>query len=267
MKKCAVLLMVLFSGKLYAQELFVFTEPASNMATKSIGLRLNNYFNKYNVSGYSNYYLIPEIMWGVSRKVMVHGDLFFSKSSRNFSTEGGSIYAKYRFLSNDEVHTHFRMAAYGRISYNNSPVRQPAINFYGYNSGYETGVIATQLINKVALSATSSFLHAFDNGKEKFLPGQNRNAINYSLSIGKLMLPKEYTSYRQTNLNLMLEFLGQTNLASGASYLDMAPAIQFIFDSRVRVDLSYLYTVVNKLQRTATSGIFVRLEYNFFNVY
>ena len=159
------------------------------------------------------------------------------------------------------------MAAYGRISYNNSPVRQPAINFYGYNSGYETGVIATQLINKVALSATSSYLHAFDNGKEKFLPGQNRNAINYSLSIGKLMLPKEYTSYRQTNVNLMLEFLGQTNLASGASYLDMAPAIQFIFDSRARVDVSYLYTLVNKLQRTATSGIFVRLEYNFFNVY
>jgi hypothetical protein len=107
-----------------------------------------------------------------------------------------------------------------------------------------------------------------DNGKEKFLYGnKSRNAVNYTLSFGKLMLPKEYTSFNQTNVNLMLEMLGQTNLNKGYTYIDIAPSVQFIFLSKMRVDVGYRHPLVTKLHRTTTKGVLLRLEYNIFNAY
>lgn len=249
-----------------AQELFVFTEPASNMAAKSAGLRLNNYLMKE--KDRYNYHLLPELMFGISKKIMLHAEMFLSNRNDKFVAEGGSLYLKYRFFSVDDVHSHLRLAAFGRYSYNNSDIHQQAIDFYGHNSGYEGGLVATQLINKVAISAGVSYLHATDNGVEKFIySNKERNAIYYTLSVGKLMLPKEYTSYDQVNVNLMCELLGQTNIGNNKSYLDIAPSLQLIFKSRMRFDLGYRFPVVNDLSRTADRGFVAKLEYNFFNAF
>src|SRR3982751_1929591 len=203
-----------------AQELYSATEPASNIASGAIGFRLNNSIMYERNSSKINYHLIPELMFGISRKLMVSGDIFFSNRSEVFRAEGGSVYAKYRFLSNDAVQKHFRMAGFGRISYNNSDIHQEEISMYGHNSGIEFGVVATQLLRKVALSSSVSFLKATDNGNNnKFVYGLNNSkALNYTLSIGKLMLPTTYKDYRQTNLNLMLEVLSQVNIGSGKYY-------------------------------------------------
>ena len=249
---------------LQAQELFVYTEPASNMAAKSIAVRLANNLMQETAEKY-NYHLLPEIMLGLSKKIMIHAEGFFSNQGKRFNAEGAALYMKYRFYSIDEVHSHFRMAAFARGAYNNSDVHQPAIDLNGHNSGYEAGVIATKLINKLALSVSSSFLHAAGN---KFLYADNsRNAVSYSFSTGRLMLPKNYTDYKQTNLNVMLEFLGQANLNNSKSYLDMAPSVQFIFVSKIRLDIGYRFPVVKDLVRTAGNGFLLRFEYNFFNVY
>jgi len=252
-----------------AQELFTFTEPASNMATSSVGLRLNNYFmNEANSSG-TEYHLVPEVMVGVSKKLMMHGEVFFSNRSTSLSFEGGAVYGKYRFYSVEDIHSHFRLAAFGRLSLNNSVINEVAINLNGNNSGYETGIIATKLINKFAFSASASFLHATDNGGgQKFLYGNGeRNAMAYTISAGKLLLPKEYTDYKQTNLNAMIEFLGQVNPASGLGYLDIAPSLQVIIKSVARIDIGQRIKLSGKLQRSAPGGTFVRLEYNLFNVF
>jgi hypothetical protein len=268
MKKILLILILFSSGKLYAQELFLFTEPASNMAKGNIGARLNNTLMENSTTSSYKYHLIPEVMFGVSRKVMVHTDIFLSDETNKFTSNGASVYAKYRFFSIDGIHSHFRMSAFGRLSFNNIPVTDAAINLYGYNSGYEGGVVATKLINKVALSASTTLSHAMDNDQQKFLYGnENRNAISYTLSVGKLMLPKQYITYKQTNLNLLLEVLGQTNLQTGNSYLDIAPAAQLIVDSKMRFDLGYRYPIVSQLYRQETQGFLIRLEYNFFNVY
>ena len=95
----------------------------------------------------------------------------------------------------------------------------------------------------------------------------SRNAVGYNLSLGKLMLPKEYTSYEQTNLNLMVEMLGQSNLNTGRTFLDVAPSLQLIFQSRIRLDLGYRIPLVKNLQRTTPGGALVRLEYNIFNAF
>jgi hypothetical protein len=266
MKKIILLLITFITVKVNAQELFVFTEPASNMAAKSVGIRLNNYLMKNNSTDNINYHLLPELMIGVSKKMMLHGEIFLSNRNDKFVAEGGSLYLKYRCFSIDDVHSHFRVAALARYSYNNSDIHQQAIDFFGHNSGYEAGIIATKLVNKVAISAGASYLHANDNGTEKFAySNKERNALYYTLSVGKLMLPKEYTNYKQTNLNLMFEMLGQTNLGNNKTYLDLAPSLQLIFNSRIRFDVGYRFPVVNDLSRTAGKGAVIKLEYNFFN--
>jgi hypothetical protein len=267
-KSIIVIALLFFSSTAKAQELFSFTEPASNMAAKGVGVRINNYFMKDIHTNKINYHLLPEVMVGLSKKIMIHAEAFISNRNNSLTTEGGSFYVKYRFFSSDEVHSHFRLAAYGRYSFNNSDVHQPAIDLAGHNSGYELGVIATKLINKIAISSSISTLHATDNGSNKFVYGEkNRNAINYTLSVGKLLLPKEYTSYKQLNVNAMVEFLGQTNARTNESYLDVAPVIQFIVNSRLRIDGGYRIPINTKLHRTAAKGVLLRIEYNFFNVF
>lgn len=263
-------LLVLANTESRAQELFVFTEPASNMAARSLGVRMNNYLMKEAGASSWNWHLLPELMWGISNKWMLHAEGFLSNRAGNWKTEGGSLYAKYRFYTRDDIHRHFRMAAYGRTSLNTADIHQEAIDFFGHSSGTEAGLIATQLLGKVAVSGSLAWLHAADNSRYAFRRSNSdfgRNALGYTLSAGKLMLPKVYSSYRQTNLNLMLELLGQTNLKSGRSFVDLAPALQFIFHSRLRLDLAARFPIVATLDRTAPRGLVVRMEYNWFRAY
>jgi len=264
-----LIVLTLVSSLSKTQELYTFTEPASNMAAKSIGIRLNNYVMPETYTSKTNYHLIPEIMFGVSRKIMIHADAFLSNRNQGLTAEGGSVYLKYRFFSNDDVQKHFRMALYGRYSFNNSDIHQEEINLYGHNSGIQTGIIATQLLHKVSISSGLSFLKATNNGSGNKYPYGNNSAkaINYTFSIGKLMLPKEYKSYKQTNLNLMLEFLNQYNMGSGKYYIYAAPSLQLIFNSVARMDVGYRKELSSTMTRTAPDGLFIRLEYNFFNVY
>ena len=268
MKKILFILFInCIHQKIDAQELFVFTEPASNMAAKSVGVRLMNSFMNETKGGI-NYHLMPEIMLGVNSKVMLHAQGFISNRNNSLVGEGASLYAKYKFINIDNVHSHFRMASYGRYSFNNSDIHQDEIETMGHNSGYELGLVATQLINKLAISSSVSFERAIDNTtNNKFPNTQSNKAINYTLSFGKLILPKEYVSYKQVNMNFMLEFLGQSLQGNGKSFLDIAPSVQFIVNSQARFDLGYRQQLYSNMLRTAPSGFVLKFEYTFFNVY
>ena len=267
MKKILIIFFVVFSTEMKAQELFVMTEPASNMPTGAIGLRVAQSLMKERFKEGNNYHIMPEIMWGANKNLMVHAATFISNRNKDLVTEGGSFYAKYRFLSKDDIHRHFRMAAFGRLSVNNSDIHQEEINTMGHNSGFETGLIATQLLNKVAISATSSFEKAMNNSTTyKFPASQSNSATNYTLSFGRLMYPKKYTSFKQTNINLMVEFMGQTLNQNGKSFLDVVPSVQFIINSQARVDIAYVKEIYSNLLRTAPNGLYLKLEYSFFNV-
>ena len=137
----------------------------------------------------------------------------------------------------------------------------------GHNSGYETGLVITQLINKVAISSSVSFEKALDNKPDYEFPNtQSNTATNYTLSVGKLMYPKKYTNFKQTNINLMLEFLGQTLNENGKTYIDVVPSIQFIFNSQARIDVGYRRELYSNMLRTAPNGIYLNFEYTFFNI-
>lgn len=269
MKKFYFITILFLSISSQAQELFSVTEPASNRAAGSIGLRVDQSIMDEVNSSKINYHLIPEIMLGISKRIMINGSVFFSNRNEVFRYEGGSMYAKYRFLSMDEMQKHFRMAGFGRVSFNNSDIHQEEINMIGHNTGLELGIIATKLIKRVAISSGVSFLKATDNGRNnKFLYGlKESKAINYTFSIGRLMLPTEYKAYKQTNMNLMLEFINQVNTGSGEYYMDIAPSVQLIFNSQSRVDIGYRRELKSNMSRTAPNGLFIRVEHNFFTVF
>lgn len=250
----------------FSQELYVNTEPASNMATHSVGIRLENqgYFNPE----YKNRTSL-EIMYGASKSLMVHGSLYASDyyhNQRHF--EGGSVYAKYRFLSIDSVQSHFRGALFAIVSNINNPLLNQEISPEGDNSGFQTGVVFTKLIHKLAISFSASYLQAFDNRGGYIIPiGNAHDAAGYTLSAGYLLLPKKYENYNQVNLNVYAELLGKTNPGYGQSYLDLAPAVQLIFNSFFRVDFSYRMPLYNNMTRNSQNTYLIRLEYNLFNVF
>jgi hypothetical protein len=258
---------LLLSGASSAQELFVFTEPASNMPANVLGGRMMTSFMKKKDGSGTNFHFMPEIMYGFSSKFMLHSQAFISNRGESLVTEGGSVYAQYKFLNLDEVKSHFRMATYSRVSINNADIHQEELETMGHNTGFEVGIIGTQLLHKVALSSMVSYERVFDNGDYEFPDAQSNSAINYTLSVGKLMLPKKYVSYDQTNFNLMLEFLGQRLNQNGKSYLDIAPSMQFIIFSRARLDIGYRHQLYSEMQRSAPNGFVFKFEYNFYNVF
>jgi hypothetical protein len=267
MKKIMLLLALVFQLlTAQAQELFVLTEPASNMPAKSLGLRLMNSFMQ-GANKHTETHLMPEIMWGATKKWMFHANAFISNQAQNkWVPEGAGMYAKYRFYSADELHKHLRLAAFARLSYNNAMPHQQEIETMGHNSGAEIGLIATKLHHKIAYNLTLSTEHKF---KTTYIPNStysNQNsALNYTLSVGKLVYPKQYTNFNKTNINLMLECIGQ-RLPNGNNFIDLAPAIQFIIKSQARIDLLYRQQIHSTMYRIAPNGFILKFEYTFFNV-
>ncbi len=267
MKKLLVLFAIFAMQEITAQELFVVTDPASNVPAGSVGVRLGQSMFKEQIKSGYNYHFMPEVTWGIRKDLMLRASLFVSNRSNQLVTEGASFYTKYRFLSIDDLHSHFRMAAFGRYSFNNADIHQEQIEIMGHNTGFETGIVTTQLINKLAISASVSFEKALDNKPDYAFPtNQSDNATNYTLSLGRLIHPKKYVNFKQTNINAMVEFVGQTLNENGKSSLDVVPSIQFIIHSQARIDVGYRQELFSSMLRSAPNGVYFNLEYTFFNV-
>ena len=267
MKYILITAVLLLTTGLYAQaqELYVFTEPASNMAAKSIGVRLTNE-GIFDGKGMNR--TIPELMLSFNKNLMTHVQGFFSDMDGKYRLEGGSIYAKYRFLSVDGTQRHLRAAAFGRLSSSKRPVYTEDINLEGDNSGVQGGIVVTELLHKLALSGTVAYNKAFvsDSRKRIGVP-QADQLISYSLSSGYLVLPVVYKNYNQPNFNVYFEMLGKTNPENGKTYVDFAPAIQTIINSRTRIDLGYRFQIAGDIPGRYNRNMYLlRAEFNFFNV-
>jgi hypothetical protein len=266
MKKASLFFLILIgtTNWLFAQELYVFTEPASNMPTNAIGLRLTN---EGSIKEKYNNRSIAEVMVGANKNLMFHVQAFLSDMDGKYRLEGGSLYAKCRFLSLDGARSHSRAAFYARISTSKRPTYTSDINLEGDNSGAQGGLIFTQLIHKLALSATVGYSKANWRANKQLAdlsaPGQ---MFNYSLSSGYLLLPFVYKNYNQPNFNLYLEMLGKTDPIDGNSYLDLAPAVQLILNSKTRIDLGYRFQITGNITDRYMKNMYLaRVEFNFFN--
>ena len=258
----------------FAQELFVISEPASNMPAKAISLRLTDKFmngHRHSVSGDNEYIimhrLVPEVAIGLDKKVNVRISAFLANYYQSaIQLEGFNMYVKYRFFSKDDLHRHLRMAAFSRLSVIDHDIYFREINLEGDNSGINNGIVATQLLHKLALSATLGHVYTLDNIGFKRPDFVAPHSLNYTLSAGYLLLPFHYKNYNQPNLNLYVEFNGRNNLYEYKTNIyDVFPALQLILKSYMRIDLGYRYQIKSNAARNAYTGFLIRFEYNIFN--
>lgn len=214
---------------------------------------------------------MPELMFGLNKNWMLHAGLNFSNMyQRKMIWEAARVYAKWRFFSNDEVHKHFRMAAFGSASYSRNKLHHNEINLMmGDQSGVQAGLIATQLWNKLAVSATGSWNEIVSEERKNKANNHHYTfqAINYSLSAGYLLFPLEYADYDQTNVNLYVELLGTRNInfPSEKYYMDLAPSIQFIFNSTSKLNIGHRFQLSGDIYRLMDKSFMVSYEYIFLN--
>jgi hypothetical protein len=267
-----LLLIICFAFNSKAQELYVFTEPASNIPAHSISLKLTDHFvTSDNIYNRFSHRLMPQVMLGVSKKLMFQiGGTFSNMHTPDFKAESINFYTKYRFLSKDELHKHFRMAVFANFSATKAPFHYDEITLMGDKEGMALGLVATQLWHKLAVSATVTHTQLLDNSrfnKVLYIPERNYQAMNYALSAGYLVFPKEYRDYKQTNLNLYLEILSQQTLDRKTNYLDIAPAVQLIFNSNAKLNLGYRFQATGNMSRMANNSWQVSLERTFLGAF
>ena len=289
-----VIAFLLFSLTARGQELYNLTLPASTLPKGALGIRLFN--ESYDESGLIRKISVLKVMYGVAPKFsLILSGVASDYHSLNLPTDfilhnhggsgpavsantpavvpypyifsGADLYGQYRFYSQDGQNTHFRLAAYGEVSYARIVSHLAEPELLTHNSGVGAGLIATYLKGHFAGTLTVGGVLPFEyKGNSYDIYGgaypidfKYGNAVDYDLALGYLLLPRKYTSYKQTNINVYLEFLGKTYGAAdvtqhdgiesykipntiailrGGSYMEASPGVQFIIRSSVRVDVS-----------------------------
>lgn len=265
MKKTFFITLLFASYSLSAQELYVYTEPASNMPAKSVSTKLSANYGQRRFNSVQHRYT-PEVMLGINKNWMVHlAGTFSNMHTKDIKWESVYTYAKYRFLSKDDVHKHFRMAAFAEATYSRNNVIYDEIMLQGDMSGVQGGLIATQLVNKLAVSATTSYVQYLKTEKNPHHFSPFDKAMNYTLSAGYLVLPREYKSYDQLNFNIYTELLAQRIFESKRYYIDIAPAIQFLIKSNSKINLGYRKQLKGTMYRGFTESFLFSFEHTFFN--
>jgi hypothetical protein len=262
-----VLLLHLCAG---AQELYVFSNPASNIPAKALVAKLSTKTMESYHDLNREFRVSPELQAGISKNLMIAGGVSFSNMffQNNMAFESARLYAKYRFYSNDAPHKHFRAAVFSQGSWSNNPLVYQELNLDGDNSGFQIGAVGTQLINKFAASGGVSYVKQLERrSKVDFLRPFSNDAVQYNLSMGYLLFPFKYESINQTNLNLYCEFLGQQSLDLDVAFLDIAPALQMIFNSTARVNLGARFQLTGTAHRMAERSVFLSFEYYFLNAF
>jgi hypothetical protein len=127
--------------------------------------------------------------------------------------------------------------------------------------------VATQLLHKLAISFSGGYVRNLNNVNHALVSGQPNYALAYNLSFGYLTLPITYTSYNQPNVNVYVEWLCKANPATHESYMDVAPSVQVILKSRMRIDVGVRQQLVGNMLRINTRAAMLRFEYSLFNAY
>lgn len=295
--KRALLMVLLMAGFFVAsaQELYIFTDPASNLPAKVLNLRATAMYMPMAMREGMVVRAMPEVGVGISKNLQAKLYGYASNMMlSDFRVEGVGASFKYRFLSNDDIHKHFRMAVFAKASLVDNPVYMqfmekhqlpdgnggfeehelPAsmeaaeLNIDGTHSGFTAGIVATELIRKTAISGGAAFIRKLNNlGNNSFDATASRQGMNYNLSLGTLVFPRSYDNYGQTNFNVYVELLGQSLFNGFGHYLDVAPGVQFIINSTSRVDLAYRFQAAGNMTRFSNKLALLRYEYNFLNLF
>ena len=259
-------------ASLFSQELYVFSNPASNVPANSLSFKYSSKWvggNNMNHSSNASRHML-ESQLGISKKIMLRAGVSLSDmySHEKQQFESFALSAKYRFFSNDDVHRHFRAALFLNTVFSKNDLRYDELTVEGDQSVVQGGIILTQLINKLAVSTTVALTEVVNPERWQKYAGPRRfgyQGINYSFSSGYLLFPKKYISYKQPNLNIYFECIGGFGLDKRFSYTDLAPALQLILNSNSKINLGYRFQLVGQVDRMARSGVYFSFERTFLN--
>jgi hypothetical protein len=206
-----------------------------------------------------------------------------SAISYSYLFESVNVGLRYRFLNKDGDHKHFRMALYANGVYAYLPHDEAEVSFSGDNKAVGGGVISTVLIKKLAISFTGGVITPFSyKEKARGIKINYGNAYNYSLSLGYLVYPFKYSSFKQTNINFYAEFLGKkyneatvtynnyevntksNNAFRSGNYIEFRPAIQLIIKSNLRLDFSSVFPLMSESDLRKYPSYILNIQYYFF---
>lgn len=241
-----VLLFLLISARVWAQELYPLNEPASTMPKGVLGVRLST--ESFQEVNRTRRLHALRLMYGVTPRLTLLTNFTLSNHhSRKLPEDlishvhvgnntyyythniqrgakypylfnGVHVLAKYRFLTVDRKNEHFRMALVGEWSNVNMAHHEAEPTLMDDTGGYGAGFIATWLKNRFAASFTYGFIRPnsyfekqtdFSGGPDLPTTIYYGNASKFNLSLGYLVYPKRYTSYDNPNWNIYLEFMGK----------------------------------------------------------
>lgn len=272
----ATYLFLAFSKNLEAQELYVYSEPASTVPAKSLSLKYASKWMTESELGHdhTSSRQMLESTLGLRKNLTIRpgisfGNMYNVYPDLKLRFESVSLYAKLRLLSVDNIHTHFRVAAFAKGVLSKNDLQFEELTADGDQTAFQGGLIITQLLHKLAISGTGSFVEILhgDRWKDFGAPSfYGYQSFNYSLSAGYLLFPRKYTSYDQTNFNLYIEMMGSKGLDRDFAFLDLAPAIQVIVNSNAKFNLGYRFQVAGGAYRMANSSLSISYERSFLNV-
>ena len=288
------------SISLWGQELYPLNEPASTVPKGVLGVRL--FTENYKEVDRTRSLYAVRFMYGVTPRLTVLTNISTSNHHNTklppdlithshvgsqtyyythaikrgvkypFLFNGVHVLAKYRFLSVDKEHEHFRMAAVAEWSSVAVAHDEAEPNLVDDTGGYGGGMIVTWLRNRFASSFTYGFIwpNAYFEMQTDVSGGPDLptriyygNASKFNLSFGYLFYPKHYTSYKDPNWNVYLEFLGKqynaaTVIQNGNNlptktvalvkntYVEIHPGIQRIVNSNFRMDLTVGFSLFHQ---------------------
>ena len=314
----SLFILFLTALNLPAQELFPLNEPASSLPKNTIGARI--FSESYKELDLWRHVESMRIMYGISAKLTVMGTLSASNhhgewlpsdlithihiGNNSFTNtnnikrgqpnyyrlNGVNFYSKYRFLTLDDQNKHLRMAIYGEYSLVKVAHDEAEPNLMDDNKGYGAGLITTWLYKKLATSVTLGFIKPGDYSESRYnsFTSTTTNtlikygeALKYNLSLGYLVYPKNYSSYKQTNFNIYLELMGksyrqakviqdgenikiQSDALKKGNYMDIRPGIQTIINSNLRIDFSLGLPFINKSYVNFYPSYFIAIQRYFY---
>ncbi len=263
-----ILICIIINTTLHAQELYIVSHAAANISKDRIELR--NIAKSYDDLNAFHYDF--QVNYGLLGNLTLYNGVTYTLNSTNQFIGNYNFDARYRFLDIDKANYHWRFALQtggtipvnpkaivsDEVEYELHPghtisfyefggdITVPSIDFHTTdNYTIHNSVIATNLIKKFAITGEAAYNLNIAGGDFKF-----GNYFQGDLSMGLLILPKEYNSYDDVNLNVYSEtkayyfeknkFLGDEISNSGGFRLDTYIGVQAIFLSSLMAELSYM---------------------------
>lgn len=228
-----------------AQELFILSEPASNLPKGALAVRLIHMQYENNEPYSADEYRIMNairLAYGITGRWMIwlqpafsnhHDDdlppdvvnhyhigtqtVFFSNTPQQtrpypYRYVGTHFYTKYLFFKRDTQNDHLRASVYAEYSTTYTPHEEAEPNLYDDNQGWGAGLILTRLSQRWAVSYTMGIIRArpYEGmSGNQWTRIEYGTTFQYNLAFGYLLYPRIYEHYDQNNVNLYLELRGK----------------------------------------------------------